>query len=151
MVEPELDAVAATLYTPLYARAHAAELVPKAGVFDSAAAELLARSGRAGEQLAAFMAGTRRQFGTGTQLLADYFHPRAALSGRHPIVKATGAQFCSGARDGRALADLAAGWTLLAEHDVMSWISPIHRAAALAFRILSGGGRLYSVAQLVAI
>ncbi len=52
-------------------------------------------------QLATFMAATRRQFGTGTQLLADYFHPRAALGGHHRIGKAAGAQFRSGARDGR--------------------------------------------------
>ncbi|WP_236793721.1 hypothetical protein [Amycolatopsis sp. GM8] len=39
---PALDPVAMTLYTPLYARAHAAKLVPGAGFTDPLAAGLLA-------------------------------------------------------------------------------------------------------------
>jgi len=42
---PELDAVASTLYSPLYARAHAVEYAPRAGFADPVAVELLARSG----------------------------------------------------------------------------------------------------------
>jgi O-methyltransferase len=263
--EPGLDAVAATLYTPLYARAHAAERVPKAGLSDPVAADLLARVGDAvpnvltdqgnvagaiwrtvifddlterfcrahpegmvlsagiglctrrqrllgsvpdtvtwtgvdvapvialrrrelpddpttliaasiaepswaaqvnahgktvlilaegvlmyldGAELAGFLGSAHQRFGSGTELVADYFHPRIALSGRHPIVKATGAQFRSGARDGRALAGLAPGWTLTAEHDVMARISTPHRIAATAFRLATLGGRPYSIAHL---
>lgn len=264
---PELDAVASTLYSPLYARAHAAEQVPRAGFTDPVAAELLARAGAAvpkmitgrtdvagavwraavldeltlwfcrehphgtvisagiglctrrhrvrgaapdavtwvgvdvapvvalrrqelpddpttlvaasvGEpswaeripadsppvlvvaegvlmyldrdQVTAFFDSAHRRFGTGTEVVADYFHPRVALSGRHPIVKATGAAFRSGARNGHALPSGDTGWTLVAEHDVMGRISRGHRAAGVAFRVVTAGGRLYSVAHVVA-
>jgi len=42
---PELDAVAATLYSPLFARAHALEYAPRAGFVDPVAGLLLARAG----------------------------------------------------------------------------------------------------------
>ncbi len=42
---PELDAVASTLYSPLFARAHAVEYAPRAGFADPVAVELLARAG----------------------------------------------------------------------------------------------------------
>lgn len=90
----------------------------------------------------------RRRFGPGTELAADYFHPRVALSGRHPIVKATGARFRSGARNGRALAAVAPGWQLIAEYGVMESISARHRTAAVAFRFLTLSGRVYAVARL---
>ncbi|WP_051102688.1 class I SAM-dependent methyltransferase [Parafrankia elaeagni] len=86
--------------------------------------------------------------GSGTELVADYFHPRIAHSDRHPIVKATGARFRSGARDGAALAHLVPGWALVDEHPAMERISPAHRLAATAFRLASLGGRPYAVAHL---
>ncbi|MBB5937744.1 hypothetical protein [Streptomyces zagrosensis] len=45
----------------------------------------------------------------GTEVVTDYFPPKAALSDRHPIVKATGVRFRFGARDGAPLAPHALG------------------------------------------
>lgn len=84
----------------------------------------------------------------GSGLGADVFHPRIALSGKHPIVKATGAQFRSGVRDGAALAGLVPGLALVAEHDVMERIGRPHRAAARAFGLATRGGRMYHVAEI---
>lgn len=84
----------------------------------------------------------------GSQIGADVFHPRIARSGRHPIVKATGAEFRSGVRDGAELAGLVPGLELVAEHDVMERIGRPHRLAARAFRLATRGGRAYHVAQL---
>ncbi|MFD7784150.1 hypothetical protein ACFV4Q_13785 [Streptomyces nojiriensis] len=47
--------------------------------------------------LRAFLASCRSAF-PAAELVADFFHPKVALSGQHPIVKATGAQFRSGVR-----------------------------------------------------
>ncbi|MEU8779638.1 class I SAM-dependent methyltransferase [Streptomyces sp. NPDC048606] len=95
-----------------------------------------------------FLGSGRTAFGPDTELVADYFHPRIALGGRHPITRATGARFLSGARDGRALAAIAPGWELRAEHPVMERLGPAHRAAAALFRALTLGARAYSVAHL---
>ncbi|MER7760517.1 class I SAM-dependent methyltransferase [Streptomyces sp. NPDC097619] len=100
------------------------------------------------EGLRSFLDDCRAAFGPGTELVADYFHPRIALSGRHPITRATGAHFRSGARDGRALAATTPGWELLAEHGVMERISTAHRAAAGLFRALTLGARPYATAHL---
>ncbi|MFI6350372.1 alpha/beta fold hydrolase [Streptomyces sp. NPDC050560] len=100
--------------------------------------------------LAGFLGGAYDRFGPGTELVADYFHPKIALSGRHPIVRATGAQFRSGARNGREFAAKAPGWSLDAEYEVMERISAAHRAAASAFRLLTRGSRPYSIARLTA-
>lgn len=82
----------------------------------------------------------------GSEVVADVFHPRIALSGRHPIVKATGAQFRSGVRDGTDLAGLAPG--LVLKHDVMERIGRLQRLAANAFRFVTRGSRAYHIAQL---
>ncbi|HEX7660731.1 MAG TPA: class I SAM-dependent methyltransferase [Pseudonocardiaceae bacterium] len=103
------------------------------------------------EELAAFLTTARTVFGPGTQLVADYFHPMSMLSRRHPIARATGARFRSGARNGRALAKLSPGWRLAGEYDVMERISAVHRAAALILRGVLFGGRPYAVAHLVGV
>lgn len=95
-----------------------------------------------------FLDGCRTAFGPGTELLGDQFHPRLALSGRHPITAATGARFRSGARNGRALAAVAPGWELVADHAVMERIGPVHRAAALLFRAFTLGARPYGAVHL---
>lgn len=97
--------------------------------------------------LAGFLAGAAR-LPAGSEVVADVFHPKVALSGRHPIVKATGAEFRSGVRDGAELAGLVPGLELVAEHDVMERIGRPHRLAAAAFRLATRGGRTYHVAQL---
>ncbi|MFE5674792.1 class I SAM-dependent methyltransferase [Streptomyces erythrochromogenes] len=97
--------------------------------------------------LRAFLTSCREAF-PGAELVADYFHPKVALSGRHPIVRATGAQFRSGARGGRGLAAAAPGWEWVADHSVMERISIGHRAAAGLFRLLTLGAPAYSVARL---
>lgn len=98
--------------------------------------------------LTGFLTGARARFGLGTVLAMDYFHPLVARSGRHPIVRATGAQFRSGARNGAALARMIDGLRLRAEWPVMERIGPAQRAVARTFRIGTGGGRLYAVAEL---
>ncbi len=100
------------------------------------------------EGLTTFLSQVRDHFGAGTELLADYFHPRIALSGRHPIVRKTGAQFRSGARNGTALAGLVPGFELLGEYPVMERISAGSRLAATTFTKLTRGGRMYSIAHL---
>ncbi|MFF3013186.1 class I SAM-dependent methyltransferase [Streptomyces sp. NPDC057939] len=97
--------------------------------------------------LRSFLVSCRTAF-PAAELVADYFHPKVALSGRHPIVKATGARFRSGARGGRGLAALAPGWESVGEHRVMERISIGHRAAAGLFRLLTLGAPPYSVARL---
>ncbi len=99
------------------------------------------------EGLAGFLAGAAR-LPAGSEVVADVFHPKVALSDRHPIVKATGARFLSGVRDGAELAGLVAGYELVAEHDVMERIGRSQRLAAKAFRTATRGGRFYHVAQL---
>lgn len=98
--------------------------------------------------LVGFLSTVRSAFGPGTELAADCFHPKIARSDRHPIVRATGARFLSGARNGRGLAAPAPGWHLAAEYGVMERIGAAHRAAALAFRAAGLGGRPYAVARL---
>ncbi|MFI2026359.1 class I SAM-dependent methyltransferase [Streptomyces buecherae] len=90
----------------------------------------------------------RATFGPGTELAADYFHPKLAHSDRHPIVKATGARFLFGVRNGARLAQHAPGWSLVREHGVMERLNPTQRVAAYAARALTLGGRAYAVAQL---
>ncbi|MCM2390499.1 class I SAM-dependent methyltransferase [Streptomyces albipurpureus] len=97
-----------------------------------------------------FLDSCRTAFGPGAELAGDYFHPRLALSDRHPIVRATGARFRSGAANGHRLAATAPGWHLVAEHPVMERISPLHRAAAGIFRLITLGSRPYAVAHLKA-
>ncbi|MGW2587077.1 hypothetical protein ACWCYZ_38315 [Streptomyces virginiae] len=80
--------------------------------------------------------------------MADFFHPKAALSGRHPIVRATGARFRSGVRGGRGLAAVAPGWERLGDHRVMERISMGHRMAASLFRLLTLGAPACSAARL---
>jgi O-methyltransferase len=101
-------------------------------------------------ELAFLLRSCRDAFGPGTRLAADYFHPRIALGDRHPIVRATGARFRSGARDGTALAAVSPGWRLVAEHPVMERISPLHRGLAALFRAVTLGARPYAVAHLEA-
>ncbi|MFJ7127499.1 class I SAM-dependent methyltransferase [Streptomyces sp. NPDC098101] len=103
------------------------------------------------DELRGFLASCRTAFGPGTELAGDYFHPWVALSGRHPITKATGARFRSGAADGRHLAALVPGWRLVAEYPVLERISLPHRAAATLFRLLTLGSRPYAVAHLEAV
>lgn len=98
--------------------------------------------------LTTFLTDVRDRFGPGTELVADYFHPRIALSGRHPIVRKTGAEFRSGARNGAALAELVAGYELLREYPVMERISAGTRLAATTFTKVTRGGRMYSIAHL---
>jgi O-methyltransferase len=100
--------------------------------------------------VAAFLAAARRRFGRGTELAADVFNPLAARSGRHPITRATGAPFRSGHRHGRALAAASPGWRAVEDHDVLEDLSPRHRFAGRAFRLVTGGSRLYVVAHLAA-
>ncbi len=88
-----------------------------------------------------FLADTRRHLGTGTRLAADFFHPWVAPSGLHPISRATGARFRSGARSSTGLAALSPGWTATAEHPVMERIGPAQRVAAAALRPLLLGHR----------
>lgn len=95
-----------------------------------------------------FLGAVRDRFGPGTEVVADIFHPLIALSGRHPIVKATGAQFRSGSRNGVAFAALVRGYRLLAEYPVMERIGPAARFAARAFRLLTRGGRAYVIARV---
>ncbi|MFD5557104.1 class I SAM-dependent methyltransferase [Streptomyces sp. NPDC127068] len=102
------------------------------------------------DQVRFFLDSCRTAFGPGTELSGDYFHPRIALSDRHPIVKATGARFRSGAPDGRHLAATAPGWHVVAEHPVMERIGPVHRAVAGLFRLVTLGSRPYAVAHLKA-
>ncbi|MGP3689710.1 class I SAM-dependent methyltransferase [Streptomyces sp. IBSNAI002] len=94
-----------------------------------------------------FLASCRSAF-PAAELVADYFHPRVALSGRHPITKATGARFRSGVRGGRGLAAAAPGWEWLGDHRVMERIGIGHRAAAGLFRLLTLGAPAYAVARL---
>ncbi|MFD7032837.1 class I SAM-dependent methyltransferase [Streptomyces sp. NPDC059917] len=100
--------------------------------------------------LRAFLLSCRAAF-PAAELVADYFHPKVALSGRHPIVKATGARFRSGARGGRGLAAVVPGWERVSDHRVMERISLGHRAAAGTFRLLTLGAPLYAVARLRAV
>jgi O-methyltransferase len=81
-------------------------------------------------------------------LVGDYVHPKIAASDRHPIVKATGAKFLSGVRNGQALADTVPGYRLVAEHLVMERIGFAQRTAARAFTALTRGGRMYAIAHL---
>ncbi|WP_073778857.1 class I SAM-dependent methyltransferase [Streptomyces sp. MJM1172] len=76
--------------------------------------------------LRSFLLSCRTAF-PAAELVAD--HPRIALSGLHPIVKATGARFRSGARGGRGLAAAAPGWEKVSDHRFMERISLGHRAA----------------------
>lgn len=99
------------------------------------------------DELTAFLTGVAG-LPAGSEMVADVFHPKIALSDRHPIVKATGARFRSGVRDGAELAGLVPGLTLVAEHDVMERIGRPHRVAAKAFRLATRGGRMYHVAHL---
>ncbi|MFJ5264583.1 class I SAM-dependent methyltransferase [Streptomyces sp. NPDC088387] len=103
------------------------------------------------DELRTFLSSCRTAFGPGTELVGDYFHPRLALSDRHPIVRATGARFRSGAANGRRLAALTPGWRLVAEHQVMERISPAHRAAGALFRAVTLGSRPYAIAHLRAV
>lgn len=100
------------------------------------------------EGLASFLRTCHRELGPGTELVADYMHPRIALSDRHPIVKATGARFRSGARNGARLARVVPGWELTAEHQVMERIGRLHRATSLMFRTVTLGSRPYGIAHL---
>lgn len=84
----------------------------------------------------------------GSEVVADVFHRRIALSGKHPIVKATGAEFRSGVRDSAELAGRVPGLEATGEHDVMERLGVAQRAAARAFRVATRGGRAYHVAQL---
>lgn len=84
----------------------------------------------------------------GSEVAADVFHSKVALSDEHPIVKATGATFLPGVRDGAELAGLVPGLALVAEHDVMERIGRAQRLAAKAFRTATRGGRMYHVAHL---
>lgn len=126
-----------------------------AGVLDAAPPTLVIAEGVLmyldPEGLATFLAEVRDHFGPGTEILADYFHPRIALSDRHPIVKATGAKFLSGARNGAALAEVVDGYALVDEYDVMERLGFGQHAAARVFRLVSRGGRMYAVAHLRAI
>ena len=97
--------------------------------------------------LRGFLTGAAR-LRAGSEVAADVFHPKVASSDRHPIVKATGARFRSGARDGAELAGLVPGFELVAEHDVMERIGRPHRVAAKAFSVATRGGRMYHLAQL---
>lgn len=97
--------------------------------------------------LRSFLVSCRTAF-PAAELVADHFHPRIALSGLHPIVKATGARFRSGARGGRGLAAAAPGWKKVSDHRVMERISLGHRAAGGLFRLLALGAPAYSVARL---
>lgn len=97
--------------------------------------------------LRSFLVSCRTAF-PAAELVADCFHPRIALSDRHPIVKATGARFRSGARGGRGLAAVAPGWEKVSDHRVMERISLGHRAAGGLFRLLALGAPAYSVARL---
>lgn len=99
--------------------------------------------------LAAFLTEVRDRLGPGTEVAGDYFHPKVAASDRHPIVRATGARFLSGARNGAALAATVSGYRSLADLPVMERISVAQRAAANAFRLVTRGSRLYAVAHLV--
>ncbi|MCX4684374.1 class I SAM-dependent methyltransferase [Kitasatospora purpeofusca] len=99
-------------------------------------------------EVTGFLADTRRHLGPGTRLAADFFHPWVALSGLHPIPRATGARFRSGARSSTGLAALSPGWTATAEHPVMERIGPAQRVAAVALRPLLLGHRPYAVAEL---
>jgi O-methyltransferase involved in polyketide biosynthesis len=98
--------------------------------------------------LASFLAGGRDRFGPGTEVVGDHFHPKVASSDRHPIVRATGARFLSGVRNGRELADLVDGYELVAELPVMELLGSAQRTAARAFRLASRGGRIYAVSHL---
>jgi O-methyltransferase len=98
--------------------------------------------------LTGFLGSAREHFGAGLDLVADYFHPKLAFSGTRPIVRRTGVQFRSGARNGAALAALTPGYTLVAEYPVMERIGPARHLAARAFQTLSGGGRAYAIAHL---
>ncbi|MFI7357785.1 hypothetical protein ACIBTP_28175 [Streptomyces avidinii] len=97
--------------------------------------------------LRSFLLSCRSAF-PAAELVADFFHPKVALSGRHPIVRATGAQFRSGARGGRGLAAVAPGRESLGDHRVMERISIGHRAAAGLFRLLALGAPPYAAARL---
>ncbi|MGZ9928628.1 class I SAM-dependent methyltransferase [Streptomyces sp. NC-S4] len=97
--------------------------------------------------LRSFLASCRSAF-PAAELVADFFHPKIALSGRHPIVKATGAQFRSGVRGGRGLAAVAPGWEWIGDRRVMERISVGHRAAAGLFRLLTLGAPPYAAARL---
>ncbi|MFD9061657.1 class I SAM-dependent methyltransferase [Kitasatospora purpeofusca] len=99
-------------------------------------------------EVTGFLADTRRHLGPGTRLAADFFHPWIALSGLHPISRATGARFRSGARSSTGLAALSPGWKAVAEHPVMERIGPAQRVAAAALRPLLLGHRPYAVAEL---
>ncbi|SDT80574.1 O-methyltransferase [Streptomyces sp. TLI_053] len=101
-------------------------------------------------EVTGFLGDVRRHLGPGTRLAADFFHPWIALSGLHPISRATGARFRSGARSSTGLAALSPGWTSTAEHPVMERIGPAQRIAAAALRPLLLGHRPYAVAELAA-
>lgn len=61
-------------------------------------------------RVATFLDQARTGSGAGTELVGDVMHPWPAKSGLHPIVKATGARFRSGARGAADLARRSAGW-----------------------------------------
>lgn len=167
-----LTGVAQTLLTPLYARAHSAELLPSSGFRDPLAAQLLESTGYAPPEVLRGPGSTLSSlhramvFDTLTRQFADA-HPDGTvvsvgiglctraqrLVGQTPgsVVNATGARFRSGARDGDRLARLARlvpGWELTAEHQIMERISRPHHAAALLFRAVTLGGRPYAIAHL---
>jgi len=81
-------------------------------------------------------------------VVGDYFYPKIALSGGHPIARKTGVALLSGARNGKALAAIAPGYQLVDEYPVMERIGTGQRLAARAFAVLSRGGRAYVVAHL---
>ncbi|MEV7595978.1 class I SAM-dependent methyltransferase [Kitasatospora sp. NPDC089797] len=103
-----------------------------------------------GREVSRVLSDVHRRFGPGTRFAADFFHPLLAHSGLHPIVRATGARFRSGARGSRGLAGLAPGWRAEAEHPVMDRIGPAQGAAATVLRVLLLGHRPYAVAELAA-
>ncbi|MFE2724215.1 class I SAM-dependent methyltransferase [Kitasatospora sp. NPDC059327] len=99
-------------------------------------------------EVARFLADVRARLGPGAELVADFFHPWVARSGLHPIVRATGARFRSGARGARGLASVTPGWTATAEYPVMERIGTPQRIAAALLRVVLRGHRPYAVADL---
>ncbi|MGW2545947.1 class I SAM-dependent methyltransferase [Kitasatospora sp. NPDC001574] len=101
-------------------------------------------------EVSRFLADVHRHLGPGTGLLADFFHPWVARSGLHPISRATGARFRSGARGAAGLAAAAPGWKAVAEQPVMERIGRAQRIAAAVLRVPMLGHRPYAVAELTA-
>ncbi|MGV9268268.1 hypothetical protein ACWDRR_26795 [Kitasatospora sp. NPDC003701] len=144
-----LTGVAKTLLTPLYGRAHADRLLPDGGFHDPLAAAVLAGTGFRPDEV---LTDRSNAVGAIHRAIvfdrADFFHPWVARSGLHPIVRATGARFRSGARGARGLAGAAPGWTATAEHPVMERIGTAQRISAALLRIVLRGHRPYAVADL---